>query len=143
LIEFGGMWWDQYILRGDRPEPTVADRENLARLWPGDPNLDPITADDDLRAEIKRFLQARQFRTNADAVMADARFVIEKRLGDHTEVVDDQGHTLATWRPQVARRIDTGLIRDLYPEVADAATREIKSRVFRPKEPHVEKEAEG
>lgn len=134
LIEFGGMWWDEYVVKGSKPEPTVADRENLSRLWPGDPNLDPIVADDDLVAEIKRFLRARQFKVNAESVMADARFNVEKRLGDATEAVDEDGRTLVTWKPQTSRRIDTGVIRDEYPDVAAAATRVIESRVFRPKE---------
>ncbi|ANC31467.1 YqaJ viral recombinase family protein [Isoptericola dokdonensis] len=134
LINYGGRWWNDHVVGGEQPAPTFGDRKTLHKLWPGDQNLDDLTASDDVLDAHGRLVDARRRKAEAEADADAAAFELQTALGDRTALRDRDGRLLATWKPQTSSRIDSARLRKNYPAIAKAVTKQSTARRFLPKE---------
>lgn len=135
LIAYGGHWWWHHVEAGVRPDPTFADRDTLARLWPGDPD-GVLVADDDLRETYGSYLDARRREAEAREDRDRLAFAIQTAMRDATTLQDPTGEVLATWRPVTTRRASTTRLKAEHPDVYAAVLEATTTRTFRPKEQH-------
>lgn len=106
LLVYAAEWWERHVIGGERPALTLADRDILTSLYPGDANLDPLAADPETLAAFAKYVDARRRRDEAVDDMDATGFLVKQALGDHTALTDpDTGAVLATWRPnKIGRR---------------------------------------
>lgn len=134
LVTYAGMWWEEHVVRGVRPEPTFGDRGHLRLLWPGDLDAEAVTADDRLLNAHGRLVDARRRKAEAEVDEERAVFELQTALGDSTILRDPSGTVLATWKPQIRRRIDAKKLRRYYPHIAKQVEKADTNRRFLPKE---------
>jgi len=145
IVIEAGDWWHRYVVTGIEPPiylsdddpPTYRDAylRDVQRLWPGNPDAEPLYADEEVRDLLATFRNARKVRKATDDLLAATQLAIEVAMKDATSVVDDEtGALLATWKPQTSNRVDLTALRERYPVIAEELTRPSASRVFRPKE---------
>lgn len=135
LIEYGGAWWSEYVEGGKRPDLTFADRSALAALYPGDLDAEALVADPDTLAAFARFMDARRRESEAKAEKEAALFEVQRRMGDATRLVDDDGRLLATWNPTSTKRTDTTALKKAHPAIVAEFTTEQPGRRFLPRDP--------
>jgi predicted phage-related endonuclease len=116
------------VQRDIPPEP--ANLEDVKRRWPVARDLD-IPADDGLNALVAA-LRVTKAELDRQQVRYDAlQQQLCAAMGDAQAIVGTHGKPLATWKSQTSRRIDTTLLREQQPEIAEQYVRETQSRVFR------------
>ncbi len=121
LIPQTEAFWKGHVLARVEPEPTTS-AEAVTR-WPGDPEAEPVEADDDLYGAWLHLTDLRLQQKDADAEASRLTLEIQKALGDATELRRD-GQVLATWKPRAGQtRIDSKALRTDHPDLADAYTR--------------------
>lgn len=139
LVPRTRAFWEDHVLVQVPPEPMTTGE--AVRIWPGDPDLDAVEADDLLLEQWKALIDARRYEKTYGADAARLALEIQKALGDATELrFGDQ--VLATWKPQAgARRLDTTLLKQDHPDLVAAYTRQGEAgRRFLPKEPKPRKD---
>lgn len=134
LIQYGGAWWDEHVVHGNRPDPLFADRSRLPDLYPGDESLPARVADDDLTRHFGVFMDARRREAEAKAQKEHAAFEVKKRMADALALRDRDGHILATWKPVTSSRVNTKALQAAEPDVATRFTETTTTRTFKPKE---------
>jgi putative phage-type endonuclease len=133
LLEF----WSLVTLRVP-PEPTTL--ADIAKRWPRDTGgqvmADAITvgAVDALR-EMKA--QHKTLEADIDALEA----AVKKVLTDRATLLGPDGHPLATWKTQTAKRLDQARLKAEHADLVAQYTTESTTRVFRLASPKALKEA--
>lgn len=133
LVPETRRFWEEHVLAGVEPDPMST--AEAVSIWPGDPDVDAVEADDDLYALYADFMHCRREAKQASNDEARLALELQKAMGDATELRYG-GLVLATWKPQAgARRLDTTLLRKDHPDLADAYTTQgAPQRRFLPKE---------
>lgn len=135
LVTYGGTWWKEFVEAHRPPELTFADRAALALRYPGNVDLGPLVADDDMLATFSRFMDARRREAEAKAEKEAAAFLIQKAMGDRTRLVDADDRLLATWSPTLTNKLDTPALNKAHPHIAAEFTTKVPGRRFLPRDP--------
>ena len=100
MFEYVEEWWAQHVETRTPPPLTVADRNLLSQMFPGDTDLKARAATPETLSAFSLYVDAHRRRDEAIEEMEEARFEVCRYLGDHTALSDpDTGNVLATWRP--------------------------------------------
>lgn len=132
-----GVFWTLNVEAGI--PPPVDDHPATARTLDAIFEADEgayVHADPDARMLVKVLRDAQAATKAAKAVEDTYRNELRELLGDATELVDgfeDDGKpvVIASWRPQVAHRVDLDALRQAYPDLVEVYTVETPSRVLR------------
>lgn len=134
IVDLAGQFWRDHVEARVPPEARLGDDRNLAALYPGDQDLDPLVADESLEAKL-----ADRARALAELKAAQERvdlvdIAVKEAMGDRISVVDLSGQVLATWKPQSTTRLDTKRLRADHPDLAETYSTTTTTRTFRIKE---------
>lgn len=132
MLTAARAFWLDHVVPGIPPpiDDSDATTKALTAVYEPHPN-DMKIAD---RDALDLFHGAALARQRYDAAKANRdKWDNELRdlLGECTELVDDRGRLLASWRPQTAQRLDTQALRDAHPALVATFTRPVDSRVLR------------
>ena len=138
LVHYAGTWWADHVVAGVRPEPTFADADKLASLYPADESLDAVPLTGQLEDRLSTYLDAKRRADEAKEEADRASFDLRKAMGPRTAIADLDGRVVATCKTQTRRTLDKkGLAKD-RPDVmavVDEYTRPGKPfHVFRAKD---------
>lgn len=133
LVTYAGHWWETHIVGGVRPEPTFADRDKMASLYPADDALDAVRMTDELEDALGRFVHAKERIKTAEADKETAEFQLQQAMGTRTAIKDHDGEARLTWKQQSSSRIDSKRLRAERPNIADEYTNKSTTRVMRVK----------
>jgi putative phage-type endonuclease len=121
LIPETRAFWDGHVRAEIPPAPSTP--AEAVRRWSGDPDHPPVIADAELLQILADYDAARHAAKSYEAGAEEYALALMKRLGDATELVDEHGRTLLTWRPRAgSRRFDTTRFREEHPELATEYT---------------------
>lgn len=131
LVNYAGTWWADFVETGRRPDPTFADLDKLARLYPQDLAADAVRADDKLEAAVARLVDAKRRAKEAEADEEQAKFTIQTAMKERTAVVNTDGEGLVTWKEQTQRKWDGKALEKDHPELVEKYKTPRVSRVLR------------
>lgn len=119
-------FWTRYIEGDETPPPRTTAECRL--LYPRDNGAAVECPPDAIQAA--RDLLAVQAEMKTLAEQEDAlKATLQAAMGE-AEALEFDGRTLATWRTQVSRRLDTKALRAAHPDIADQFTKASESRRF-------------
>lgn len=129
LCDAADRFWRDHVQRGAPPPLVPEDSAWLNRL-PADPLQPPAVLDDPELAELIAQRDAHKaeakFWQNAGALIDAA---IKAHMGAATELVDDTGQMLFTWRAEKDTTFDTARLKaedpDLYELYVNRSTRRV------------------
>ena len=121
-IEF----WERVQARNP-PDPTTP--EDIKWLYPRDAGT-VIEADDSLFELCQKLKDLKANVEFFEEKATDVASQIKARMAEAATLIY-QGQTLATWKSQTTRRIDTKALEAAHPDIAEAFRKESASRVFR------------
>lgn len=116
-------------VEGDEP-PPAASSQDCRLLWPQD-NGARLTADDELANAWVELVGIKRDLKDLEERKAAAEAFIQSRMRDRSELADEFGKLLVTWKTQAANRLDVDAFRKQHPKLAAEFTRRTQSRVFR------------
>jgi putative phage-type endonuclease len=126
LAASAGRFWRSHVETHTPPDTRAEDSAFLASLWP---RSEERAAEVDLNI-VEQLARAREAERVAKVWREECEANIKATLGEaDTAVVGDT--TVATWKTQGRRAIDTKRLRAERPEIAEEYTSESTSRVFR------------
>jgi predicted phage-related endonuclease len=138
LVTYAGQWWVDHVVAGVRPEPTYADADKLASLYPTDESLDALPLTDELEAHLATYLDAKRRADEAKDEADRAVFAMRLAMQSRTAIADLDGRVVATNKNQVRRTLDKKALGKDRPDVmavVDEYTRPGKPfAVFRAKD---------
>lgn len=109
-------FWRDHVEAQVPPDPSSP--AEAVRRWRGDTDLPPVVADTELLQAWRDLGDAQSRLDTEQGEVVRLRLQIMRRLGDATDLIDDRGRTLITWRPRRgSRRLDTDLLADEHPEI--------------------------
>lgn len=114
-------WWERHVEARVMPDPDpVRDAPKLPRLWTPDPGRS-VELDPELVARLRDAkARAAAAKTDLEQVIAAVQMQMESAV---TGCCGDE--VVARWSPVVGRTtIDTGLLREAFPEVAAQVIRQ-------------------
>jgi putative phage-type endonuclease len=119
LIHYAGTWWADHVAAHVRPEPTFADADKLAMLYPADDAADAVVMDAGLEDVLADYLDHRR-RADALALRADElRFRLQKAMAERTALAWPDGRVAVTNKEQVRKSLDKKALAAERPDVAD------------------------
>lgn len=137
MLDTAQRFWIDHVLTGDPPpaDDHTATTRALETIYDPEPGS-LIIADQDARLLVSVLRDAQSATKAAKAVEDSLRNELRAVLGDATELIDgltDDGDPilLASWRPQIAHRVDLDALRQASPDLVEAFTIEAPSRVLR------------
>jgi hypothetical protein len=98
-------WLEEHVERGDPPavDGSASATSALRRMWaPADARV--LTAGQDELELYRRLLQVRTARQEVEGRLEELRQRIQLAMQDSTELRDQAGDLLATWRPDITGR---------------------------------------
>lgn len=121
-------FWHDHVLAGVAPpiDDSSATTDAL-ELMGETAERSPMAADAKARALVADIRTYTLNRKQAEADENRAKNELRALMIDYTDLIDGEV-TIATWRPQVRRTIDTGLLKERYPDIAAECTKETPSR---------------
>jgi len=128
LLEREREFWQEHVVKRVPPPPTTVD--DILALYPSDDEsvavadertLDAIASLRDVKAQLKELTEAKK----------NLEFQVKAAMGPAAVLTGPSGGTLATWKAQTRRTIDTKRLRAEMPEIADELTTESTIRVLR------------
>lgn len=131
MIEAGIRQFWRHVETDQPPDPTTVT--DAALRWPT-ANSSQVESDEETEQAIARLRAIRECQEAMDREEATLKTRIMAAMGEHEMLVDGYGRSLATWKNQTTRRLDTIRIKTECPEIADRFTTETTNRVFRIKE---------
>lgn len=127
LIERGREFWFNHVT--PRVPPAPANDKDVLRLFRRD-NGTAIEATDNIADDCMRL---KRMRDDAKLILNEAE-VLETRikinLGEAATLAY-QGQTLATWKAQQSRRLDTNAFKVAHPDLYEQFLKTSETRVFR------------
>ena len=127
LIEAEGRFWREHVEAGLPPEPTTLT--DVRKRWPRDDGGIAVATDGVLES-VGQLRAVREREREVESERERLEKMIKSHMGAAAELTDPQGQTLATWKSQTSRRLDTKALAQAHPELADEFRVEAKSRVF-------------
>lgn len=134
MIDAAEAWWETHVVGGVRPAPVRADLAGLGRLWPGDPDLKPIIADDALLDAAGRLAAAKTAIKAHEEVRDQAEFEIKTRMKEHTHLIGDDRSVLVTWKPGTTTRLQGKALAAAHPDLVREFQKTTPTRTFLVKE---------
>jgi len=130
MLDAATRFWDQVQTR----TPPLADDHEattraLLQVHDPDPTAE-LDADDTTRDLVDKLRWAKAATKAAKAAEDTLSNQLRAALGDAVDLVDS-GRVIASWRPQIAARVDIAELRFAHPELVGAYTRETETRVLR------------
>jgi len=127
MIEVERDFWENNVYRLVPPDAkTMADLNNRWRVDSGA----ALVASVELHQKIK-FLQAlRDKEKEIQEERKELEFMIKEEMAEMSEILDDQGKRLVTWKARQSKRFDTKKFREDHADLADQYTVESTSRTF-------------
>jgi len=124
------FWHDHVLKQVPPPATTITDAR---KLWKQDDG-GLIVADGGMLDCHQALLEAKADIKDAEDRKKEMEQMIMTYMGENAELVDDAGKTLATWKSQTSRRLDTKAFSAAHPELAEEYKKATLSRVLRVKE---------
>ena len=127
MIDVERDFWENNVYRLVPPDAkTMADLNNRWRVDSGA----ALVASVELHQKIK-FLQAlRDKEKEIQEERKELEFMIKEEMAEMSEILDDQGKRLVTWKARQSKRFDTKKFREDHADLADQYTVESTSRTF-------------
>ena len=126
-------FWENFVVPKIMPaQLTSKDAETLYALYPLAESGSEITLDDTINQQIESRNAMIQDVKALEAQIEKAENEIKAALKDKELGRSEQW--IVTWRNQVTRRLDTGLLKEQKPELYQQYLKDIPSRVLRIKE---------
>jgi putative phage-type endonuclease len=127
MIDVERDFWENNVYRLVPPDAkTMADLNNRWRVDSGA----ALVASVELHQKIK-FLQAlRDKEKEIQEERKELEFMIKEEMAEMSEILDDQGNRLVTWKARQSKRFDTKKFREDHADLADQYTVESTSRTF-------------
>jgi putative phage-type endonuclease len=127
MIDVERDFWENNVYRLVPPDAkTMADLNNRWRVDSGA----ALVASVELHQKIK-FLQAlRDKEKQIQEERKELEFMIKEEMAEMSEILDDQGNRLVTWKARQSKRFDTKKFREDHADLADQYTVESTSRTF-------------
>ena len=127
MIDVERDFWENNVYRLVPPDAkTMADLNNRWRVDSGA----ALVASVELHQKIK-FLQAlRDKEKQIQEERKELEFMIKEEMAEMSEILDDQGNRLVTWKARQSKRFDTKKFRENHADLADQYTVESTSRTF-------------
>lgn len=104
IMDYAAAWWRDHVVARVAPPLTLADKDIINSVYPGDKNLAPVMGDPETIAHLADYIAAKQRRDEALESMERAVFPVKAFMGDATAITDDLGNILATWTPTTRGR---------------------------------------
>jgi len=121
------QFWSEHVLSIVPPDPrTFAD---VIKLFPKDTGTS-IEADGAIADAVADLRDVKQQIKDLETDESRLKLRVGRFIGDNTSLVYD-GQTLATWRSQKSRRLDTDRLKIEEPEIYTRFTKTGASRVLR------------
>lgn len=128
MVEKETHFWNEYVKTKHPPPPCSF--EELQRHWNFEVNngekeasfnaLKALADYEDVKAKMQELREKEQ----------EIKIIIMNEMQEKTQLKND-GKTLATWKMQKRKSLDTKLIKENYEDIAKIATTETESRVLR------------
>lgn len=121
------FWFDHVVADVPPPAQTLGD---LRQLHPTDDGS-TVCADETTERAIYRLKEIKAEVKALEGERKELEFTIQNRLGGASTLTDPDGNTLATWKTQCTRRLDTKALKAAHPDLAEQFTNESTMRVLR------------
>ena len=128
LIEAEARFWHEHVEAGVPPEPTTLT--DVRRRWPADEGGLAV-ASDGIAAAVRELHAIRARQQECSRRREALEMTVQAHMGDAAELADPAGRTLATWKSQTTRRLDTKALTAAHPELVSQFRAETRPRVFR------------
>ena len=130
LMETERIWWQRHMIEGEMPDPDGSDSagDALRQLFPRSDERKTCL----LYGAEGKLAQIGQLDKSIKEMEQEKKALqqeIQMQMGE-AEKGNADGFSV-TWKLQVSRRVDTGKLKEMYPDVYARVTRENSSRVFR------------
>lgn len=127
MLEIAGKFW-RNCQRGIPPAPSNTDE--ALKHWPRHIAGKSVIVDVSIKDKCDRIAnissEIAALKAEEDALKTDVMLA----FGDAEKIVCD-GHTLATWKTQTAKRLDSKRLKEELPDIAARYTKETETRVLR------------
>lgn len=133
LCDAADRFWRDHV-QGGAPPPLVPEDSAWLNRLPADPQAPPAVLDDPDLAELiaQRDAHKAEERFWKDAGdLIDA--AIKAHMGPATELLDDEGRVLFTWRAEKSTTFDTARLKTEDPDLYDTYVKRGTKRVLRAK----------
>lgn len=129
IINKAEKFWADHVEKRIPPKPE--DYEDCCKVYASSVAQSEYVADQDIQLAVNE-LSAVQQQIKEMTEQADKlKTMICSSMESNEILTSMQGHKLATWKTQTAKRIDTTRLKEEYPDIASTVTTESTSRVFR------------
>lgn len=127
VIRIEKNFWENHVMKRIPPEPRTYDEAST--LWPHS-NEDSVVSEDAVYIH-QKLLDVRSKLKELEDIEDKHKAELCKIIGSSSRLITMDQQTLATWKTQHTKRIDTNKLRSEYPEVARAVSKTTTSRVLR------------
>lgn len=118
-------FWE--MVESDTPPPP-STLDDCAAMWPdGDGGI--VQANDEILECVERLRELTERHKMLESSIEAVKVRIQAAMGDASVLVRD-GCELVTWKQRSTSRVDTKMLRELHPDIADACTKTSTSRYF-------------
>jgi predicted phage-related endonuclease len=128
ITEKARIFWEDHVQK--RLPPPPATNGDLKTLYPIDDGL-AITATPDIALDFSALKLLKQTLAETEQAVSEIEIRIKNFIGTNSTLTDSEGNTLATWKAQTTKRIDTAALKKDLPDIAESYTRSTDSRVWR------------
>lgn len=128
IEDAGVTFWNEHVLKGIPPKEAVPSMETLKRIIRTPEKVASLDAD-----TLLAYQKAKEEAKAAEAALDAAKAALIAALGDAEQGESKVG--IVTYLEQSRSSVDTKALKEQYPEVAAAVTRETRYRVLREKKP--------
>ena len=108
-------WWDKHVVYDEPPFMDWRDNKAANRL-PAI-NGETVQVTSGTRALLAHLAELKRGRSEVDKAIGTCESALKGHLNEATELVDADGNVLATWRPQIGRRLDVARLKAEQPEL--------------------------
>lgn len=122
-------FWHENVLK--KVPPVSTGLEDYRKLYPEAKTSEPVIADDDTIGVLNSLTETQEKIKELGKVEKDLQAKICELMKDSDLLVSSDGRVLVTWKNQVANRVDTKALKEKYPDIANAVTKQSQSRVMR------------
>jgi len=130
LVEKEVAFWNNFVVPNIMPAIITAnDDETLLKLFPHATQGPAIHLDDNANRIIETLQAYKLDRKNLEDQIAKMENELKAVLGSHD--CGASARWLVTWKDRIAKRIDTELLRNRYPQIATEVEKETQTRILK------------
>jgi len=127
LLERARIFWG-YVVSKTPPPPSTLD--DCKARWPASVERS-IKADSQVMTQLLELTHQRKVESEAKGAGDKLEVLVQRYMGDHALLTDNQGRALATWRSEKQNRFDAKRFAADQPNLATQYRKEITFRTFR------------